>query len=113
MTVRALAREISEQLRTLDNLAEPDSMERKAMERLKTALIALQDKGAESDFYLGPDGGSVMIIEIPTAETKAHPPWANGTQYMDWECRNCHRCAHYDPNDGEKCPISETMGGVL
>ena len=47
MTVRALAREISEQLRTLDNLAEPDTMQRKAMERLKTALLALQDKGAE------------------------------------------------------------------
>lgn len=45
--MRALAREISEQLRTLDNLAEPDTMQRKAMERLKTALLALQAKGAD------------------------------------------------------------------
>ena len=45
--MKALAREISEQLRTLKALAEPDTMQYRAMDRLATALLALQGKSED------------------------------------------------------------------
>lgn len=50
------------------------------------------------------------------SDPKLHPPFSNGSQFCDWECRNCFRgkgCANYDPNDSETCPISETVLAVL
>lgn len=37
------------------------------------------------------------------------PPWSNGTQFADWEARNCSRCQLSDPDEPEKCPLNDVM----
>lgn len=38
--------------------------------------------------------------------SKLYPPWSNGTQFMDWQSRNCFRCQHYIEDEPEACPVA-------
>jgi hypothetical protein len=41
-------------------------------------------------------------------------PFDSGSQYADWQARNCERCAKWDPNDADpdKCDLDFALGSA-
>jgi len=55
--------------------------------------------------------GHVKKPEVGHSATTVRP-FDSGSQYVDWQCRNCFKCAKYDPDqaDPDRCRIDFEIG---